>query len=71
MSNSKSPSTIEQTEVGLQFVIDGYRLVSLKERLEAIGNQPKRFRRADRPCLQKPCDIGLFDEVSRNQMDLF
>jgi hypothetical protein len=21
--------------------------------------------------LQKPCDIGLFDDVARNQMDLF
>ncbi|MCP4079878.1 MAG: hypothetical protein GY743_06490 [Planctomycetaceae bacterium] len=28
--------------------------------------QPKRNPNAQ----QKPCDIGLFDEVSRNQIDL-
>ena len=61
-------SVTETTDAGQQFVIDGYRPVSQRERLEQMARLPmgpKRF------CLQKPCDIGLFDEVTRNQMELF
>jgi hypothetical protein len=38
----------------------------MKARLEALAAHPMASDR-----LQKPCDIGLFDDVARNQMDLF
>jgi hypothetical protein len=38
----------------------------MKARLEALAAHPLRSDR-----LQKPCDLGLFDDVARNQMDLF
>jgi hypothetical protein len=38
----------------------------MKARLEALAAHPLCSDR-----LQKPCDIGLFDDVARNQMDLF
>ena len=63
--------TTEQTELGAQYLVDGVAPVTLREKLEAIGEKPKRFRNASRPVLQKPCDIGLFDEAARNQFDLF
>lgn len=61
----------EPTDIGDQYLCDGVHPVTLRDRLEVIANQPKRFRRRDRPVLQKPCDIGLFDEDARNQFDLF
>ena len=38
----------------------------MKARLEALAAHPLVSDR-----LQKPCDLGLFDEVARNQMELF
>ena len=38
----------------------------MKARLEALAMHPMVSDR-----LQKPCYIGLFDDVARNQMDLF
>lgn len=64
--NTKPQS--ERTAIGDQFVVQGYRPVTQKERLDhqvTLPMQPKR------PCVQKPCDVGLFDEISRNQLDLF
>jgi hypothetical protein len=58
---------IEQTPIGPQFVIRGYSPVSLRKRLEVRANEPPKPKRA---CVQKPCDIGLFDEAARNQTDL-
>ncbi|MEL6502817.1 MAG: hypothetical protein AAFQ10_00045 [Pseudomonadota bacterium] len=48
--------------------MDGYSPVTLRERLEAMGNAPLTPKRL---CVQKPCDVGLFDETARNQLDLF
>jgi len=44
----------------------GLAPVSMKARLEVLAAHPLASAK-----MQKPCDIGLFDEVARNQMDLF
>lgn len=59
----------EQTEVGEQTLIAGVSPVTLGEKLTARTSHPmvpKRNPNAE----QKPCDIGLFDEVGRAQIDL-
>jgi hypothetical protein len=60
------PFETEGTSLGPQTLVPGVRPVSMKVRLEALAAHPLEPRR-----LQKPCDIGLFDDVARNQMDLF
>ena len=56
----------EQTAVGEQHLIPGVTPVSLGDRLQRLMDMPlmPRYR-------QRPCDIGLFDEVARAQLDLF
>jgi len=56
----------EATVQGQQVLVPGVRPVSMKARLEVLAAHPLGSDR-----LQKPCDIGLFDEVARNQMELF
>lgn len=56
----------EATPLGPQTLVPGVRPVSMKARLEALAAHPMASDR-----LQKPCDIGFFDDVARNQMDLF
>jgi hypothetical protein len=60
------PADCERTDQGLQIVAPGIAPVSVKARLEMRSAEPLRGRKA-----QKPCDIGLFDEVARRQLDLF
>jgi hypothetical protein len=60
------PFETEATSLGPQALVPGVRPVSVKARLEALAAHPLCSDR-----LQKPCDIGLFDDVARNQMDLF
>ena len=60
------PFETEATILGPQMLVPGVRPVSMKARLEALAAHPMASDR-----LQKPCDIGLFDDVARNQMDLF
>jgi hypothetical protein len=60
------PFETEATSLGPQTLVPGVRPVSIKARLEALAAHPLGSDR-----LQKPCDIGLFDDVARNQMDLF
>jgi len=62
------PPHTEQTDQGAQYLINGCKPVTQKERLEFAARMPMTPKRARS---QKPCDIGLFDENSRNQMDLF
>jgi hypothetical protein len=61
-----TPFETEVTAIGPQALVPGVRPVSMKARLEALAAHPLCSDR-----LQKPCDIGLFDDCSRNQMDLF
>ena len=65
---STEPET-EETDVGEQTLIDGVRPVTLGERLMAMTHHPMTPKRNPN-ARQKPCDIGLFDEVGRAQMDL-
>ena len=51
----------EATSLGPQILVPGVRPVSMKARLEALAAHPLVSDR-----LQKPCDLGLFDEVARN-----
>ncbi|MDP8997661.1 MAG: hypothetical protein M3O03_11785 [Pseudomonadota bacterium] len=60
------PFDTEATVQGQQVLVPGVRPVSMKARLEALAAHPMGSDR-----LQKPCDLGLFDEVARNQMELF
>ena len=60
------PFETEATAIGPQALVPGVRPVSKKARLEALAAHPLGSDR-----LQKPCDIGLFDDCLRNQMDLF
>ena len=60
------PFETEPTPIGEQTLIPGVRPVSIYERLMVLAAQPLGPKK-----LQKPCDLGLFDEVARNQLDLF
>jgi hypothetical protein len=60
------PFETEATSLGPQTLVPGVRPVSMKARLEVLAVHPMASDR-----LQKPCDIGLFDDVARNQMELF
>jgi hypothetical protein len=55
------PFETEPTPIGEQTLIPGVRPVSMRARLEALAAHPMVSDR-----VQKPCDIGLFDEVARN-----
>jgi len=60
------PFDTEATVQGQQVLVPGVRPVSMKARLEVLAAHPLGSNR-----LQKSCDIGLFDDVARNQMELF
>ena len=59
----------EHTEVGEQTLITGITPVTLGEKLTARTTHPMVPRRNPN-AVQKSCDIGLFDEVGRAQIDL-
>lgn len=56
----------EPTPQGEQMLIPGIRPITTRDRLTLLMDAPMCPRAA-----QKPLDIGLFDEASRNQLDLF
>lgn len=58
----------ERTAVGQQYLIGGVKVVTGKERLDLLASKPISSKK---PPYQKPCDIGLFDEGKRNQIELF
>ena len=61
-----SPFQLEMTPDGEQTLIPGVRPITMRDRLEARMEAPLVPRK-----LQKPLDIGLFDEIGRNQLELF
>jgi hypothetical protein len=63
---SPAPFETEPTSIGEQSLIPGVRPVSIRARLEALAAHPLVSMK-----MQKPCNLGLFDEDARNQMDLF
>ena len=62
------PPTVEDTDIGTQYLVNGVKPVTVKDKLAVLAEQPMTPKQ---PCQQKPCDIGLFDEVSRNQLEMF
>ena len=56
----------EHTDCGEQHLFPGVKPVSLGDRLQRLMDMPlmPRYR-------QRSCNIGLFDEVARAQLDLF
>lgn len=58
--------TTEPTDLGEQHLIPGVQPISFRDRLQRLMELPVMPRRP-----QKRCDIGLFDEVARAQLDLF
>lgn len=60
---------VEMTEVGEQTLTPGVRPVTLGEKLTARTSHPMLPKRNPN-AIQKSCDIGLFDEVGRAQIDL-
>ncbi|CDX12631.1 conserved hypothetical protein [Mesorhizobium plurifarium] len=60
------PLQTEPTPEGEQTLVPGVRPITTRDRLALLMDAPMRSRMA-----QKPLDIGLFDEVARNQLELF
>ncbi len=67
--NPSTPLQSERTEAGEQTLVSGVRPFTLHDQLTVMINQPLQPKRNPN-AQQKPCDVGLFDEVSRNQTDL-
>ena len=63
---SPIPFETETTDQGEQKLICGVYPVSMKARLNVLAAHPMAPSK-----LQKSCNIGLFDEVARNQLDMF
>ena len=63
---SPIPFETEVTDQGEQKLIHGVHPVSMKARLSVLAAHPLAPSK-----LQKPCNIGLFDKVARNQLDMF
>ena len=61
-----SPFQSEMTPDGEQTLIPGVRPITMRDRLDARMEAPLVPRKP-----QKPLDIGLFDEIGRNQLELF
>ncbi|WP_031556085.1 hypothetical protein [Parvularcula oceani] len=59
----------ETTEAGEQRLVTGVRPITLRDRLDWQAAQPLRPKR-NPDCQQRACDLGLFDEVGRAQIDL-
>ena len=59
----------EATAIGLQTLVDGVRPITLADQLAVRAAEPIRPRR-NPYARQKACDVGLFDEVGRAQIDL-
>ena len=59
----------EHTEIGEQTLIKGVAPVTLGAQLTARTSHPTVPKRNPN-AVQKSCDIGLFDEVGRAQIDL-
>ena len=70
MSNRTTRNThTEQTEAGEQLLANGIRPIALHDRIALMALRPIAPKRSP-DALQQPCDLGLFDEFERNQIDL-
>ncbi len=68
MTDASMLST-ETTPEGEQIVAPGVKPITLKHRLDWRARQPIAPKR-NPTAPQKPCDVGLFDEAGRNQLDM-
>ena len=59
----------EATPEGEQSLVPGVRPVTLGDRLALRAAAPIAPRRNPN-AVQKPCDLGLFDEAARDQIDM-
>lgn len=59
----------ETTPEGEQIVAPGVKPITLRDRLVVRAAQPMAPKRNPNAA-QKPCDLGLFDEAARNQLDM-
>ena len=56
----------EQPDLGEQYLLPGIKPVPLRGRPQLLADMPRTPH-----CQQRPCDIRLFDEPARTQLDLF
>ena len=63
---SRLPLRTEATAQGTQVLLPGVSPITPRDRLQLLMDAPLLPRRP-----QKPCNVGLFDEAARNQLDLF
>lgn len=59
----------ETTPEGEQIFAAGVKPITLRNGLAVRAAQPMAPRHNPNAA-QKPCDVGLFDEVARNQLDM-
>ena len=62
----KPPVSSEPTAQGEQTLVPGIAPITLRQRLAVLFATPLASRKP-----QRPMNIGLFDEDTRNQLDLF
>ena len=55
----------ERTNQGEQALVPGVKPIRERDRLQVLMEAPLAPKRA-----QRPCNVGLFDEDARNQLDL-
>jgi hypothetical protein len=60
------PLAFEQTPIGEQTLVYGVAPITPRDRLALRANAPLEPRKA-----QRPADHGLFDTVSRTQIEMF
>ena len=60
------PLASEQTPIGEQTLVHGVAPITTRDRLAIRANAPMEPRKA-----QRPADHGLFDMVSRTQIEMF
>ena len=60
------PLASEQTPIGEQTLVHGVAPITPRDRLTIRANAPMEPRKA-----QRPADHGLFDMVSRTQIEMF
>ena len=60
------PLASEQTPIGEQTLVHGVAPITPRDRLAIRANAPMEPRKA-----QRPADHGLFDLISRTQIEMF
>lgn len=59
----------EPTDAGPQMLICGVQSITVHDRLTIMATRPMLPKRTPN-ARQKPCDLGLFDTATRDQIDL-